>query len=128
MKSSYLTLCKAAAVAAVLSFGVRAYADEAPRHELIHAYQLLKTADHDYDGHREAAVKDVEKAGRKLDLSLEKFEFPQIERQWKSDQKLSEARRLLRDARDRLESRDRERAAASVDAAVKEIDTALHIK
>ena len=110
-----------------LSFGARAYAEN-PRDEVVHAYHLLKTADRDYDGHREAAIKDVQIAGDKLGLSLDTFEFPQTERQWKSDQKLSEARRLLQDASGKLEDRDRDRAAASVDKAVKEIDHALEVK
>jgi hypothetical protein len=127
MKLSYRTLSKLAAVAVVLSFGARAYAENA-RDEVVHAYHLLKTADRDYDGHRAEAVKDVETAGNRLGLSLDKFEFPRVESQWKSDQKLSEARRLLKDAGDKLEERDRDRAAESVNRAVHEIDRALETR
>ena len=115
-----------AAVAVALTIGVRAYA-EPPRDELAHAYRLLKSADHDYDGHREAAMKEVQVAGDKLGLTLE-GEGVERERQWKSDRRLSEARKLLRDARDKLEERDRDRVAESVEKAIKEIDVALKVK
>jgi hypothetical protein len=53
---------KAVAVALAFSFGLSAYA-ETPREELVHAYYLLKKADHDYDGHRGKAMAEVETAG-----------------------------------------------------------------
>lgn len=115
-----------AAVMLALTFGVRAYA-EGPREEIVHAYRLLKGADHDYDGHREAAMKELRIAGDKLGLTLEGDEI-KGERQWKSDKRLAEARRLLKDARDKLEGRDRDRAAASVEHAIKEINIALKAK
>jgi hypothetical protein len=127
MKRSYRTIAKIAAVAVVLSFGARAYAEGA-RDEVSHAYQLLKTADRDYDGHRAAAMKDVEEAGQKIGLSLSSFEFPREESQWKSDRKLNEARRLLQDASGKLEEHDRDRASSQVNRAVREIDRALENK
>jgi hypothetical protein len=128
MKISYQSAwLKMAAVAVALTMvGVRAYA-EPPREELAHAYRLLKSADHDYDGHREAAMKEVQIAGDKLGLTLE-GEGVERERQWKSDRRLTEARRLLRDARDKLEEHDRDRVAASVEKAIKELDVALKVK
>jgi hypothetical protein len=127
MKISYQSAwLKMAAVAVALTIGVRAYA-EPPRDELAHAYRLLKSADHDYDGHREAAMKEVQVAGDKLGLKLE-GEGVERERQWKSDRRLSEARKLLRDARDKLEDRGRDRVAESVEKAIKEIDVALKVK
>jgi len=50
------------------------------------------------------------------------------ERQWKSDQKLTEARRLLKDASEKLEEADRDRVAERVDKAIKELDVALKVK
>jgi hypothetical protein len=55
-------------------------------------------------------------------------DFPEREHQWKSDEQLTEARRLLKDARDRLESQDRERVASRVDKAIEEIDLALRAR
>jgi hypothetical protein len=127
MKVSYKTLyLRMAAGLLAVSFAVCAHA-ETPREELVHAYRLLKLADHDYDGHRVTAMKDLEAAGKKLDLVLE-GDGEKSEQQWKSDKRLTEARRLLREARKKLEDKDRERAAADVDAAVKELNLALKVK
>ena len=115
-----------AAVLLALTFGVSAYAEGA-REELVHSYRLLKNADHDYDGHREAAMKEVEAAGKKLGLALE-GDNDKVEAQWKSDKKLAEARKLLRHAHKQLEKKDRELAAAEVESAIKHIDMALKIK
>ncbi len=109
-----------------LSFGFRAQA-EPPRDELVHAYRLLSHADADYKGHREAAMDAVATAGREIGLKLE-GDAPEAERQWKSDKKLEEARRLIREARNKLEARDRDRAAAHLGHALAEIDEALKVK
>ena len=113
------------AIALVLSFGLRAYA-EPPRDELVHAFHLLKKADHDYDGHREKAMKAVEAAGHDLGLELG-GDLPDVERQWKSDAQMAEARRLLREARDKLEARDRDRVADRIQKAIDEINAALAV-
>jgi hypothetical protein len=127
MKTNYRSLYRSAFVAALtLAFGLSAHA-ETPREELVHAYHLLKKADHDYAGHRVKAMGEVEIAGRALGLELG-GEAPERERQWKSDEQLTEARRLLREAREKLERRDRDRVADHVDIAVKEIDAALKVK
>lgn len=111
------------AIVLALSFGVRAYA-ETPREELAHAYILLKLANADYAGHRAKAMKELETAGKDLGLSLE-GRGSKHERQLKSDEQVTEARRLLREARDKLEARDRDRAAAHLEKAIAEIDAAL---
>lgn len=123
LKLSYLKL---AAIALALSLGVSAYA-ETPREELAHAYALLKLANHDYDGHRVKAMKELEIAGESLGMKLEAH-GSEHERKWKSDEQLAEAHRLLREARDKLEARDRDRAAAHVEKAIKETDAALRVK
>jgi hypothetical protein len=114
------------AVLLALTFGISAYA-ETPREELVHAYRLMKGADHDYDGHREAAMKEVRAAGEKLGLALE-GEGMKEEAQWKSDRRMNEARRLLKEARDKLEDRDREKAAKELDVAIRELNQALKTK
>jgi hypothetical protein len=108
-----------------LACGLSAYA-ETPREELVHAFHLLKKADHDYAGHRVKAMGEVEIAGKALGLELG-GDIPEKERQWKSDAQLTEARRLLVEARDKLESRDRDRAAAHLEVAIKELDLALSV-
>ena len=115
-----------AAIALALSFGVRAYA-EPPRDEIVHAYILLKGADHDYAGHRAAAMEQLEAAGKDLGLRLE-GEGSEHERQWKSDERLAEARRLVREARSKLEAHDRDLAADHLGKALKELNAALKVK
>jgi len=109
-----------------LSFGAIAHA-ETPREEVVHAYVLLAHADSDYAGHKGVAMKELSAAGLQLGLKL-KGEVVEKERQWKSDAKLMEARRLLKDAREKLEEADRDRVAERVDKAIQELDVALKIK
>jgi hypothetical protein len=115
-----------AIVAAALSFGTLAQA-ETPREEIAHAYVLLAHADSDYAGHKGVAMKALNEAGKKLGLRME-GEAIEGERQWKSDKKLEEARRILKDAREKLEAADRDRVADRVDKAIQEIDTALQVR
>jgi hypothetical protein len=110
-------------VAVALSFAARVYA-EPPREELVHAYFLLKHANHNYEGHRMKAMEHVEAAGKALNLKLE-GDAKGEERQWKSDQMLAEARHLLYHARGAFEAQDRDRAAAHLDKAINEIDRAI---
>ena len=127
MKNNHRSFYAAVAAAALtLACGFSALA-ETPREELVHAFILLKTADRDYAGHRVNAMNEVEIAGKALGLRL-RGDAPKGERQWKSDDQLTAARRLLVEARVKLESRDRERAAAHVDIAIKELDEALKRK
>jgi hypothetical protein len=121
---SFFTLLLATVLA--LSFGSRALA-ESPREEVAHAYYHLKYADHDYDGHRLAALREVETVGHELGINLA-GDGPGEERQWKSDRKLEEARRLLRHAHEKLEARDRQHVAGNVERAIHEIDAALRAK
>jgi hypothetical protein len=124
-KTSHLYL-QIAVIALIMSFGFSAFA-EPPRDELVHAFHLLKKANHDYDGHREKAMEAVEAAGKDLGLELG-GDLPDRERQWKSDDQLIEARRLLREARDKLEAHDRDRVAEHVEKAIKEINACLEVK
>jgi hypothetical protein len=117
---------KLAGIALVLSLGISAYADT-PREELAHAYRLLRDAKADYDGHRGKALAHLRHAGEALDLNLE-GDAPKGERQYKSDESLAEARRLLGDVRDKLEARDKDKAADRVDKAIEEIDKALRVR
>jgi len=114
------------AVALGLSLGISAHA-ETSREEMVHAFHLLKKANHDYGGHRVKAMHELEVAGRDLGLEMG-GDLPERERQWKSDEQLIEARRILREARDKLEARDRDHAADRIEHAIKEIDTALEVK
>lgn len=111
------------AVTVGLSFAARIYA-EPPRQELVHAYVLLKHANHNYEGHRARALEHLQAAGKALNLTLE-GDADNRERQWKSDQMMAEARHLLYHARGAFERHDRDIAAAHVDKAIEEIDRAI---
>jgi hypothetical protein len=115
---------KIAAIGLALSFGFSAYAAESPREEVAHAFRLLQQANTNYEGHRAKAVSEVEAAGREMNMGLG-GEIPEAERQWKSDAQLKEARHLLNDASQKLESRDRDRASQHLQRAIEEIDQAL---
>jgi predicted negative regulator of RcsB-dependent stress response len=123
MKSNYRLYTKLAAVAIALSFGIRAYA-EPPRDELAHAYYLLKTADHDYKGHKAKAIHEIEQAGHEIGMKFEGH-ISDHERQLKSDEQISAASGLLRDARDKMEASDRDKAATHLQKAIEEVDAAL---
>ncbi|HEX4263935.1 MAG TPA: hypothetical protein VH597_06310 [Verrucomicrobiae bacterium] len=119
-RSWYLQI---AAFAVTLSFGASAYA-ETPREEVAHAYVLLKIAKSDYHGHKGEAIKQLELVGHDLGLDLHGG-GSEHERQLKSDELLSEAGNMVHEARNKLEARDRDRAAAHLDKAIQEIDEAL---
>jgi len=142
MKINCRSLCVSFFVALLtLAFGLCAYSQplsaeplraekpraETPREEVAHAFHLLKKADHDYDGHRGKAMREVETAGKALKLELG-GEIADKEKQWKSDEQMAEARRLLVEARDKLEKKDRDVIADHLEVAIKEIDEALKVK
>ena len=114
---------KIAGILLALSLGISAYADT-PREEMAHAYRLLRDAKADYHGHRGKALEHLRVAGEALDLDLQ-GDAPKGERQYKSDESLAEARRLLEDVHAKLEARDKDKAAARVDKAIAEINKAL---
>src|ERR1700748_2950311 len=117
MKSGFRNyLLTGAILAAALVVGTTAHA-ETPREELAHAYVLLKMARNDYGGHKGEAIQAVKKAGDMLGLDL-KGKGSEHENQMKSDELVAESGRLLRDARGKLEARDRDRVAAHGDPAV----------
>jgi hypothetical protein len=111
------------AVTVAVSIASRVYA-EPPRQELVHAYVLIKHANHNYEGHRARALEHLQAAGKALNLNLE-GDANERERQWQSDQMLAEARHLLYHARGAFERHDRDIAAAHVDKAIDEIDRAI---
>jgi hypothetical protein len=126
MKTHRLLSLKIAVCALVLSFGIRVYA-EPPRDELAHAYVLLKLAKSDYKGHRAAAIDELETAAYELGLDI-KGHGSTAENQMKSDALMAESSRMLHDARDKLEARDRQHIAGHLDKAIHELDVALQVK
>ncbi len=126
-KARYLTFAIIASAGTFLTASASAAAAEAPREELTHAYRLLQRANSDYAGHKAKAMDDIAAADKLLGLTAI-GELPERERQWKSDEQLREARRLLGDVREKMEARDRERIAVDLDAAITQLDDALKVK
>ena len=90
---------------------------------LVQAYTTLEVADHDYKGHRKAAMKQIEAAAAILGVSL-KVDGKGHEKQVVSDTQLKTAQGLLEQARAGLSGK----ALKHVDNAIKQISVALSIK
>ncbi len=87
------------------------------------AYAALEVADHDYKGHRVAAMKQIEEAGKVLGVTI-RGEGKGHEKQSVSDNQLRQAQGLLEQAKPALSGQ----ALHHVEAAIKQISTALSIK
>jgi hypothetical protein len=124
MKTARTVYVKILAVVIALSFAASVHAETA-REEIAHAYKLLKSADRAYGGHRTNAIHELEVAAADIGLDLGGAAGPGHELQWKSDEKVSEAQKLLRDARIKLEARDRDRVTAHLQKAIEELNAAL---
>jgi hypothetical protein len=101
--------------------------------DLYHAKHWLEKADRDYDGHRARAVEEVRHALQHLghDPNAHPTKIPTKpvhEKQWKSDDQLRHARKLLKEAETHLSGKGgpkRQDALADIARAVGEIDVAL---
>lgn len=91
--------------------------------KLQHAYHLLEHADGDYSGHREAAMQSIKKAAEILGVELTGGEHAE-ESQWKSDRKLEESRRLLKELVEDAKGKEQ----PHVHHAIRELDKALKVK
>jgi hypothetical protein len=112
---------------------VRKSAGEGVVKELHHAKHLLEEADHDYDGHRARAVKDVSEAIHELSHGVKhhglksggKREEP---KQSKSDEHLKEALVILKEAKTQLsEHEHHKKALHHVEEAIRQLHVALKI-
>ena len=110
--------------ALVLLFGLRLLAAPVlPGPLLIQAYTTLEQADHDYKGHRLAAMKQVEAAGKLVGVNV-RGDGKGHEPQGVSDAQLRTAQSLLEQARAGLTGV----ALRHVNQAIAQISTALAIK
>ena len=108
----------------VLSFGHRLVAGPAPAAALfVQAYTALEQADHDYKGHRIAAMKQVEAAARILHVKV-RGDGKGHEKQGISDAQLRTAQGLLQQAEGGLSGK----ARAHVAKALQQLSIALSIK
>lgn len=108
-------------MALILGLAVNTYA--APADLLRQAYGELASADHDYKGHRRAAMEKIDGAGKLLGVRLH-GEGKEHEPQGISDDHLRIAQGLLQQAASGLSGRPLKRVLA----AEKDISIALSIK
>jgi hypothetical protein len=87
------------------------------------AYITLSYGNHDYNGHRYYAMREIETAANIMKFDL-RGDGPGYERQRDSDAQLREARAVLEQARGQLKGRARKH----VDKAMGEIDAALRTR
>ena len=116
-----------APVATVNQFETVAFSDSAEAGMLHHAYRILASGDHDYKGHRAAAMKHVKQAADLLGLDL-RGDDRDREQQALSDDRLREARGYLVHVLDASEVKSQSRIADHINAAIKQIDIALSVR
>lgn len=90
---------------------------------LMQAYSSLEQADHDYKGHRAAAMKQVEEAAKLLHINV-RGDGRGHEKQGISDEQLRKAEGLLQQAKAGLKGKP----LKHVNNALKQLHTALSIK
>jgi hypothetical protein len=113
-----------AVVCLVLSFGYRVFAGPAASGALLaQAYTALEQADHDYKGHRVAAMKHIEAAGKLLGVTIGGGGKGH-EKQAVSDEQLRAAQGLLEQARSGLSGKP----LKHVNKALEQLSIALKIK
>ena len=102
-----------------IDFGHSAEADMMHR-----AYRILASGDHDYHCHRIAAMHEIHKAADMLGMDLT-TDDKDHERQFLSDDRLREARGLLKNVLGAAEVKGQDRISHHIELAIREIDLAL---
>lgn len=125
MKSNlYRSFVALAVVSFVLSFGQSLVAGPSPAAGLlVQAYTTLEQANHDYKGHRVAAMKQIEAAARLLGADVHGNSKVR-EKQGLSDAQLRTAQGLLQEARSGLSGKP----LRHVKKALHQLSIALSIK
>ena len=120
----YRSVAGLAIVCFVLSFGQSLVAAPSPAAGLlVQAYTALEQADHDYKGHRIAAMKQIEAAARLLGVKV-RGDGKGHEHQVISDAQLRSAQGLLQQARSGLSGKP----LRHVNKALQQLSIALSIK
>jgi hypothetical protein len=120
----YRSLIGLAFVCFVLSFGQSLVAGPAPAAGLlVQAYSTLEQADHDYKGHRKAAMKQIEAAAKLLGVKV-RGDGKGHEKQGVSDAQLRTAQGLLQQAQSGLSGKP----LRHVNKALQELSIAFSIK
>jgi len=120
----FQSLAYVVVVGLALTFSMKLSAQPVAAGSLLQqAYTALEQADHDYKGHRIAAMKQVEAAGKRLGLNL-RGDGKGHEKQGVSDQQLRTAQALLQEASAGLTGKP----LKHVNRALKQLNIALSIK
>lgn len=102
--------------------------NDRPEADMLHrAYRMLAHGDHDYKGHRIAAMKQVKAAADLLGVDLSGDDKDR-EQQALSDDKLRETRDLLAHVLEAAEVKGQPRVAKHINAAINQIDVALSVR
>jgi hypothetical protein len=101
-----------------------AFRDSAESGMMHRAYRILASGDHDYHGHRMEAMHQIHKAADLLGVDLTGDDRDH-EKQFLSDDRLREARDLLKNVLGAAEVKDQDRISHHIELAIKEIDMAL---
>jgi hypothetical protein len=118
------SVAQVAVVCLALSFSMKVFAQPAGSGSLLQqAYTALERADHDYKGHRVAAMKQIEAAGKLVGVTIGGGGKGH-EKQWVSDEQLRTAKGLLEQARSGLSGKP----LKHINRAIKDLDIALSIK
>jgi hypothetical protein len=125
MKSNLVrSLITLTLIGCVLGPGSRLMAGASPSAVLlVQAYQTLEHADHDYKGHRIAAMKQIESAAKLLGVKVH-GDGKGHEKQAVSDEQLRAAQSLLQQARPGLSGKP----LAHVNKAIQQLLVALSIR
>jgi hypothetical protein len=107
-------------------FQMLAFSDTKEADMMHRAYRILASGDHDYHGHRVKAMEQVHKAADLLGLDLT-GDDKDHQKQVLSDDKLREARGLLQNVLGASEVKSQKRISDHLNAAIKQIDTALRV-
>ena len=116
-----------APVATAGLFQTVGFSDSKEAGMLHHAYRILASGDHDYKGHRAAAMKQVKAAADLLGLDL-RGDDKDRESQPLSDARLREARGYLVSVLDSSEVKNEKKISNHINAAIRQIDTALSVR
>jgi hypothetical protein len=108
-------------------FETVAFSDSAEAGMMHRAYHILATGDHDYKGHRIAAMHQIEAAAKLLGLDLS-GDLKDKEKQVLSDDKLREAQGLLQNVLGNAEVKGQPRVAKHINGAINQISTALSVR
>ena len=108
----------------VYPFETIAFSDSKEANMMIDAYDILASSDHDYDGHRAKAMKQVEAAAKALGVKLHGDDHDR-QKQVMSDQKMQLAADKLSKVLENSEVKGQPKISKHISEAIHQIDLAL---